>query len=229
MARKTVESDNQDLMQTLLDVFGPDAMAMMESGSADADESATQPTRSLEEILAEVDSELLRNGQVPKTVAFGAKAANKRATDTKHILVQLDQSILAVPISHVLEVQRVPSITTLPNVPEWLRGVSNLRGEIISVVDARTFFNLPTNDHGIQRRLIIVQSLQLDRSSGFIFDRLVGTHSIDEPEIKLSPAHASSSVSRFLKGTFSLGSESVGVVDLERLMSCEEMSQFASA
>jgi len=229
MSSETMTSDNQALMKTLLDVFGPDAVEMMGAGTDTEDESEFGTVRGLEEVVAEIDEELRTNGQAKRSCATGMRASNQRATETKHILVQLDQSVLAVPISHVVEVQRVPAITSLPNVPDWLRGVSNLRGEIISVVDGRAFFGLAPNEHGLQRRLIIIQSLRLDRTSGFIFDRVVGMHSIDPSEVKPVVAPVETVIHKFLKGAVNFGAESVGVVDLELLFSCEEMSQFASA
>ncbi|MDB5391120.1 MAG: CheW protein [Planctomycetaceae bacterium] len=230
MTNELLSSDDQDLMRrTILDVFGPDGVDLLDDDSVDDVEPLDIPIRPLADVVAEIDAELHGSAQSPRTLASIAKTSRKRSADAKFIVIQLHQSVLAVPISHVLEVQRVPAITSIPNVPDWLRGVTNLRGEIISVVDGRTFLNLPPNDHGLHRRLIIIQSLQQERWAGFIVDRVIGMRSIDPNEIKPSISPTSTGASRFCKGELVVGLETVGIMDLELLLSCEEMNLFASA
>lgn len=229
MTNELLSSDEQALMRrTILDVFGPDGVDLLDD-SADDEDCSENPIRPLEEVVAEIDAELQGSAQSLRTLASIAKSSRKRSADAKFIVIQLHQSVLAVPISHVLEVQRVPSITPIPNVPDWLRGVTNLRGEIISVVDGRTFFNMPPHDHGLHRRLVIIQSLQLERWVGFIVDRVIGMRSIDPNEIQPSTPTSGPGASRYFRGAITVGLETVGVMDLELLLASEEMNQFASA
>jgi purine-binding chemotaxis protein CheW len=228
MTNDVLTSDDQDLMRrAILDAFGPDGVNLLDDDLAD-DEPVDIPARPLQDVIAEIDAELIGGVQSLRTLASIAKSSRKRSADAKFIVIQLNQTVLAVPISHVLEVQRVPSITPIPNVPDWLRGVTNLRGEIISVIDGRTFFGLPANEHSVHRRLVIIQSLQQERWVGFVVDRVIGMRSIDLEEIKQTTVPQAAAAGRFLKGGIVVGLETVGVMDLELLLACEELNQFAA-
>lgn len=66
-----------------------------------------------------------------------AAAGNENAE--KHIIFKLDEETFGVPLKHVAEVCRSLPVTSLPNVPVWLAGISNLRGNLLSVVDLHAF------------------------------------------------------------------------------------------
>src|SRR5439155_2655815 len=60
----------------------------------------------------------------------------------RYLAFDLARATYAVPLDHVREIDRVPAITPLPNVADWLVGAANLRGEILSVVDFASFLGL---------------------------------------------------------------------------------------
>jgi len=101
-----------------------------------------------------------------------------------YLLFGLAGAEYAVALSNVLEIRDPPAVTPLPHVPEWVRGVSNLRGDILSVVDLRAFLGLSPsdvnppsrNDSGLQRkRLLVVSSPREELTTGLLVD---GTRTI---------------------------------------------------
>lgn len=229
MSSDVVPPDDPELFSALEAAFGPGAADALDAPVADSSRTATGVVESLDTLIARIDAELQTAGPARSVASVATKTAKRRTGEIKHIVVQLDKSILAVPISHVVEVQRIPTITSIPHVPEWMCGVTNLRGEIISVVDGRIFFGMPATDHGLHRRLVIVQSLQQERTTGLIVDRVVGMRSLHSEEVKQTTAPTSSRIGGFLSGVVADDDRTLGVLNLEQFFACEEMSQFEMA
>ena len=60
----------------------------------------------------------------------------------QYILLTLEKIFFALPLSGALEIGRSPDITVLPNLPNWVLGISNIRGEIVSFINLKTFFGI---------------------------------------------------------------------------------------
>ncbi|MCB0038707.1 MAG: chemotaxis protein CheW [Caldilinea sp.] len=86
------------------------------------------------------------------------------------ILFCLDEDEYGFDILSVLEVVRMVALTPLPDRPEWLSGVVNLRGHVIPVIDLRRRLHLPPHMPDLNTPIIIAQSA--DRPFGVVVDRL---------------------------------------------------------
>lgn len=86
--------------------------------------------------------------------------ANQKVLTEKELQVvgfRVGDETFGVPISHVREIIRVPQITALPNAPEYVEGVINLRGKIISVIDLRKRFGEANPQPGRKNRILVVE------------------------------------------------------------------------
>jgi purine-binding chemotaxis protein CheW len=91
--------------------------------------------------------------------------------EEKYIVFSLDGDNFAVSTNFVAEVGRNLNYTSLPNVPNWFLGIANLRGEIISVIDLRRFWNKKTPT--LQKtKTIILNSPKDEFSLAVVVDRL---------------------------------------------------------
>ena len=61
---------------------------------------------------------------------------------SRFVLLSINGAHYAIPEAFVTELDRVPRITVVPQTPAWMRGVTNVRGDIVSVIDMRTFIGL---------------------------------------------------------------------------------------
>ncbi len=107
--------------------------AQQENSGADA---------ALAALLAEIDQETadaLRREQLADT---GAAQAETLTAIGRHLCFRLAGQQLAVPLSLVLEVGELETLRPLPFLPAWAEGVTNIRGEIVSVTNLAVFFNL---------------------------------------------------------------------------------------
>ncbi|WP_227764291.1 chemotaxis protein CheW [Zhaonella formicivorans] len=90
-----------------------------------------------------------------------------------------------IPINKVQEIIRLPEITKVPQAPEYVEGLANLRGMIVTVINGRLKFNLLTKEHDEDTRVII---LALDnRTAGYIVDSISEVISVAQNEIENVP------------------------------------------
>lgn len=89
-----------------------------------------------------------------------------------------------VPITSLHEIVRVPEITAVPDAPDYLEGVINLRGKIVSVVDLRKRFGQPSTGFNRRNRILVVE--HRGRLAGMIVDS--ASEVLKVPESKIEPA-----------------------------------------
>lgn len=80
----------------------------------------------------------------------------KNESDQQLVIFKLDNEYYGIEISRVQEVIKCKAITPLPKTPKFLRGIINLRSKIISVLDVRNLFNLPSVGETKEGRIIVV-------------------------------------------------------------------------
>lgn len=185
----------------------------------------------LEELLNNIDKELTENGN------YGFDKNNfssdsDRFKSRQYIKFILQDILMAFPLSSVLEIGRCPRITPLPNLPAWILGVSNIRGEIISIVDIKSFFNM--SRPGIKRtqRLIIIHNKEIkigipaDKIMGIIFSEQIDTE-IQNQLYKRTDSDAGSWTS-YVSGGISLAEGLLNIIDVNKLLSDSRMNAFGS-
>jgi purine-binding chemotaxis protein CheW len=106
--------------------------------------------------------------------------------ETHIVGFRVGRETYGVPITSLREIVRVPEITTVPDAPDYLEGVINLRGRIISVVDLRKRFGQPAASIDRRSRILIVE--HRGRLAGMIVDSASEVLKIPESEIEAAPA-----------------------------------------
>jgi purine-binding chemotaxis protein CheW len=128
----------------------------------------------------------------------------------------------AVPLDRAVEIGRHPRITPLPNLPGWLLGVGNVRGEIVSMVDLAAFLGMDRPRSAHRRRFIVVRNL--DMRVGLVVDRILGIRSL-EPAGE-SAGGPETTWHRFVCAERVLPGGVLHMIDLESLLSDPEMTAF---
>ena len=184
---------------------------------------AAPETLSLQGLLAQIDRETARD---PLSELPDVSRQEPAKPAAKHVLFVLNEAHYAVPLANVLELQRLPHITTLPNAPDWLRGVTNLRGEVLSVVDLRSLLGMPAAESPVSQRLIVVRSTREEISTGWIVDRVLGIRGIAAEDLKPSSTLMTGPAASFLSGVVDRDARLIAVLDVNRVLSSPEMRQF---
>ena len=104
-------------------------------------------------------------------------------TPSKYMIFSLTENLYCMPLSMVKEVISLPAITKVPDVPNFIRGIINLRGQIISVIDLRKKLKMPSQELDPKKSSIIISQTQ-DVIIGAIVDDVIEVRSIDSERIE---------------------------------------------
>ncbi|MBF0399145.1 MAG: purine-binding chemotaxis protein CheW [Magnetococcales bacterium] len=92
----------------------------------------------------------------------------------------INSECYAIELIHIREIFPLKELTEIPGVPPFIRGVVNMRGQIISVVDIRQFFELPAKGFSDSSRIIVLRSPEMEY--GILADAILGIRAIPESE-----------------------------------------------
>jgi purine-binding chemotaxis protein CheW len=121
----------------------------------------------------------------------------------------------------------VPRITVVPNVPAFVRGVTNLRGEIVAVLDLRTLLGLDRADSAERGRILIVRTTD-QQTAALAVDEVRGTTELSLADLvqPASPIHGK--VSSVLLGVGDHQKQVLNVLDVDKLFGTQEIRQLAT-
>lgn len=136
------------------------------------------------------------------------------ALKNKYLTFAIGPEIYGIEIRYVTEIVGVQAITEIPELPEYIKGIINLRGKIIPVMDVRLRFRKPFKSYN-DRTCIVVVDIR-DISIGLIVDRVDEVISIPQDQI-VSPPEMSSSSNRYIQGIGKVGNE------VKLLLHCDEL------
>jgi purine-binding chemotaxis protein CheW len=135
------------------------------------------------------------------------------------VTFRLADEIYGINVMQVQEVLRMTEIATVPGAPGCVIGIINLRGNVVTVVDARELFGLVRNDSTDQTRIMIVEINKL--IVGLLVDSVAEVVNIQNSEIDSAPSIGNDDNSRYIQGVYSKNGEILILVDLNRLMTAD--------
>ena len=128
-----------------------------------------------------------------------------------------------VDILFVQEINRMSQVTKVPNAPEFVNGVINLRGRVIPVIDLRLKFGMPKKDPGKNTRIIVVEVG--GKTVGFIVDSVNEVLRIPKSVTEAPPPLAMGINSEYIKSVGKLEDRLLILIDLEKILSTAESGQ----
>ena len=159
-------------------------------------------------------------------VSLAAPAAQARAAAAgRFVLLSIASAHYAVPEAFVTELERVPRVTLVPRVPEWLCGVANLRGDIISVIDLRAYLGLAPYAPATAR-MLVVRLLDEPFTTGLIVDAVDRIVTLQAEDVKAPASPLDGPLAPFVSGVCTVGDRLVAVLDVDRLLRAPDIRQF---
>lgn len=153
--------------------------------------------------------------------------SSPRITETaRYLTFRLGDEVFALNVFKAREVLDVTLITRVPTAPGYLRGVVNVRGNAIPVVDLRTKFGLPATPDSLSTRIIVME-LQLDGQAvvvGGLADAVHEVVELEPGEINEPPALGMRWRTDLILGLGRRGEKFVIILDIERVFSVEELA-----
>ena len=144
----------------------------------------------------------------------------------QYLTFKLDGEVFGLAIGKVREVLDVTALTRVPQTPEFMRGVINLRGSVVPVVDLRLKFGLPKAATTVNSCIIIVE-INLDGETtvlGALADSVQEVLDLDPSEIEPPPKIGTRLKTEFIKGMGKQGERFIILLDVDRVFSEEELT-----
>jgi len=186
-----------------------------------------QALLSLNELIAEIDSETavpFDPGRTKEEIS-PESVGMQPSLQNQYILLALEKTLFALPLSGALEIGRRPDITPLPNLPNWVLGISNIRGEIISFINLKAFFGISSTGSKVGRRFLILHNKSM--KVGIIVDRIMGILSLDPKgaDLQNSP-YREGEMANYILGVAVSGENLTNILDIDKLLSSPRMTGF---
>jgi purine-binding chemotaxis protein CheW len=148
------------------------------------------------------------------------------ATEERHewenwVTCRVDREAFALPVEHVQEILRVPALTRVPHAPFPVRGVTNLRGYVLPVVDLRLRLGLPAVELGDRARIMVVQSR--GRLIGLLVDAVEQVTPIDRLAVEPPPEDVMTEQSFYLLGVYHASEQQMIILlDADRVLQVKD-------
>jgi len=145
---------------------------------------------------------------------------------TQYLTFRLEEEIFALDISKVREVLDFTGITKVPRTPDFMRGVINLRGSVVPVVDMRLKFGMTRTERTVNTCIIIVE-ISLDGDTtvlGALADSVQEVLDLEPGQIEPAPRIGTRLRTEFIRGMGKRDEQFVIILDIDRIFSVDELS-----
>lgn len=150
--------------------------------------------------------------------------SNQTGEDTlqgKYLLFAIGDEVYGIEIRYVTEIIGMQHLNALPEAPEYLMGIINLRGKIIPVVDMRIRFKKQASEYTDRSCIVVIESELL--LAGLIVDEVADVLAFGDNDIAPRPRFELGAAKRYIKGIGKVKNEVKLLLDCDKLFSEEEM------
>lgn len=145
----------------------------------------------------------------------------------KFLLFDLGEEAYGIPISHIIQIVEMQPITRIPDMPDYVKGIINIRGQIIPTIDLRCRFHLPEKEAD-KKTCIVIISLG-NNSMGLIVDTVSEVKSIPKDDISPAPQVKNASVrEQYISGLAKVDDEVKILLDINKLFSEQDVQAIAN-
>jgi purine-binding chemotaxis protein CheW len=144
------------------------------------------------------------------------------ATD-QYLTFMLGDEEFGVDILRVQEIKGWEQATAIPNTPEYIRGVMNLRGTVVPIIDLRRRFDLDSADYTATTVVIVlkVEGEQSTRTMGFVVDAVSEVYNVAADNLQPAPDFGTRVNTQFVRGLAVIEDKMIILLDFDRLISLD--------
>lgn len=141
---------------------------------------------------------------------------------------RLNEEVFAIDVSKVINILEMSHITRIPKAPDYMKGVINLRGTVLPVIDLRTKFGLPEKEITVDTSIIV---LSIDVSGepvllGTLVDAVKEVLELKTDEIAPAPSIGTKYNSGFIEGMWRTNEKFIMILNIDMVFSTEEIIDF---
>ena len=142
------------------------------------------------------------------------------------VTFRLEDETYGINVMQVQEVLRVTEIAPVPGAPDYVLGIINLRGNVVTVVDTRERLGLGAKEMDESTRIVIIEADKL--VVGILVDAVTEVVDLRASEIESAPSVGNDESSKYIQGVASREGELLILVDLNKLLNDEEWAELGS-
>jgi len=139
----------------------------------------------------------------------------------RYLIFYIDDDSYGIEIQYVVEIIGIQRITEVSGLPDYVKGIINLRGKIIPVMDVRLRFKKEPKEYNDRTCIIVVDIMGM--SVGLIVDGVSEVITINEADISELPHMSQRTQNRFVKNIGKIGNEVRLLLDIEKLLTDEDI------
>jgi purine-binding chemotaxis protein CheW len=151
---------------------------------------------------------------------------NKQHKINSYLTFKLGEETFAANVSKVLNILEMTKVTKVPKAPPYMKGVINLRGAVLPLVDTRSKFEMSPTEF-TPNTCILVLDININGESvhvGALVDSVQEVIELDDSQIMPPPSIGTKYKSEFLEGVAKVGEEFVMILDMDLIFSTDELS-----
>lgn len=145
-----------------------------------------------------------------------------------YLAFELSKDIFALDVLQVREILEYNTVTRIPQMPGYIKGVINLRGSVVPVIDMREKFGLEQSEITVDTCIIVVE-VEIDGEAsviGALVDSVQEVFELEPDEIEPAPRMGTRLNTKFIKGMGRRDEEFVIILDIDKVFSSEELIAF---
>lgn len=153
------------------------------------------------------------------------------AETVQYLTFKLADEIFALDVAKVREILEITNITKVPQTPDFMRGVINLRGSVVPVVDMRLKFGMSATEQTVNT-CIIVAEVVMDGDTtvlGALADSVQEVVEMEPENIEAAPHIGTKLNADFIRGMGKIDSRFVMILDIDKVFSSDELSDLGQA
>jgi purine-binding chemotaxis protein CheW len=155
-----------------------------------------------------------------------AKAQAETETIRRWVTFRLAGEIYGVDVMAVQEVLRVPEIVPVPGAPEFIIGIINLRGNVVTVIDTHKIFGLAPNEITDASRIVIIEAGK--QVAGLLVDSVAEVVNIASKQIETAPDVGTTESAKYIQGITHHNDELLILVDVNRLLTTDQWNEVSA-
>ena len=148
------------------------------------------------------------------------------AMKDRYLTFRVGDEVYGIEIAYVTEIVGMQKITEVPDMPDFVRGVINLRGQVIPVIDVRARFRMEDRKYDDRTCVVVVQLNET--SIGLVVDTVNEVMDIPAAQVSPPPKIGQGEGNRYIKGMGKVGEQVKILLDVSKLLFDEELSALAS-
>ncbi len=147
----------------------------------------------------------------------------------QYLTFKMEEEIFALDVGKVREILDYTNITKVPQTPDYMKGVINLRGSVVPVVDMRLKFNMPEQERTVDTCIIVVEITIEEEQTilGALVDSVQEVFELEPSQVEPAPRIGTKLNTEFILGMGKRDEQFVIILDIDKVFSAEELDLVA--